>query len=253
MFPYDPSAYDNLTIDEVDAQFASFINPNLKEQSVDFQQRQQVGRRNTVNDADDDMPALLPLEYPLCNESIDSNTDSDANIVPPEEDHIASRVGRQGNSLLSYAHHVASLVLPAQMTQLDDLAVNLAESIDPIAAGDPGSDSTPFLPEPSGLYKVLQQPIATRRPWIRSLVKELKGLVKDRGAFKKDQPGPNDTVVPVKKSSSASSISTAMSTSSRYALFSEEIYILLQPTSTVGTRMQRGHYYKCTSQCVPSP
>jgi len=149
------------------------------------------------------MPALLPPKYPLCNDSIDSNTDSDANIVPPEEDHIASRVGRrhrQGNSLLlSYAHHVASLVLPAQKTQRDELAVDLAEFIDPIAAGDPGSDPTPFLPEPSGLYKVLKQPIATHRPWIQSLVKELKGLVKDRGAFKKEQPGRNHTVVPVKE------------------------------------------------------
>jgi hypothetical protein len=149
VFPYDPSAYDNLTINEVDAKFASYIVAKLKEQSVAFQKRQQVGRRNTVNDADDDMPALLPPEYPLCNDSIDSNTTSDADIVPPEEDHIASRVGRrhrQGNSLLSYAHHVASLVLPAQMAQRDELAVNLAESIDPIAAGDPGSDPAAFLP-----------------------------------------------------------------------------------------------------------
>ena len=69
------------------------------------------------------MPALLPLEYPLCYDSIDSNTGSDAHIVPPEEDLIASRVGRrhrQENSLLSYANHVASLVLPAQMTQQDE-------------------------------------------------------------------------------------------------------------------------------------
>jgi hypothetical protein len=202
VFPYDPSAYDNLTIIEFDAQFASFINAKLKEQSVAFQQRQQVGRRNTVDDADDDMPALLPPGYPLCNDSVDNNTGSDAGIVPPEEDHIASRVGRchrQGTSLLSYTHHVAFLVLPAQMTLRDKLAVDLAESIDPIAAGDPGSDPTPFLPEPSGLYKVLKQPIATRRPWIQSLVKELRGLVKDRGAFKKEQLGPNNTVVPVKE------------------------------------------------------
>ena len=44
----------------------------------------------------------------------------------------------------------------------------------------------------------MKQPTATRRPWIH-LVKELKGLVKDRGAFKKEQPGPTDTVVPVKE------------------------------------------------------
>jgi len=106
---------------------------------------------------------------------------------------------RQGNSLFSYPHHIASLVLPAQITQRDELAVDLAESIDSIAAGNPGSDPTPFLPEPSGLNKVLKEPIATRRPWIQSLVKELYGLVEDRGVFKKEQPGPNDTVVPVKE------------------------------------------------------
>ena len=39
VFPYDPSAYGNLTIDEVDARFASFIDAKLKEQSVAFQQR----------------------------------------------------------------------------------------------------------------------------------------------------------------------------------------------------------------------
>ena len=76
------------------------------------------------------MPALLPLEYPLCNDSIDSDTNSDADIVPPEEDLIASRVGRrhrQGNSLLSYAHHVASLVLPCQMIQRDMVGVTEEE------------------------------------------------------------------------------------------------------------------------------
>jgi len=134
VFTYDPSAYDYLTMDEVDAQFASFIDAKLKEQSVAFQQRQQVGCSNTVNDADDDMPALLPPEYPLCNDSIDSDTNSDAGIVHPEEDHIASRVGRhhcQGNSLLSYAHHVASLVLPFQMTQRDESAVNPSIQLQP--------------------------------------------------------------------------------------------------------------------------
>jgi len=122
VFPYDVQAYDNLTIDEVDAKFASLIDAKLKEQSVAFQQRQQAALSNTGNDADDDMPALLPPDYPLCDDSVDSDTNSDADIVPPEEDHIASRVGRrhrQGTSLLSYAHHVASLVLPAQMTQRD--------------------------------------------------------------------------------------------------------------------------------------
>jgi len=44
------------------------------------------------------------------------------------------------------------------MKEYAELAVDLAESIDPITSGDPGSDPTPFLPEPTGLYKVLKQP-----------------------------------------------------------------------------------------------
>jgi hypothetical protein len=147
---YDPSAYDNLTINEIDAQFASLIHAKLKEQSALAFQPRRIARSDTVDETDDNMPALLlPPEYPLCNDSIDNNTSSDAKL-PPEGDHIASRVGgrRQGNSLLSYAHHVASLDLPTQVTQRDEFAVNLAEYIDPIAGSDPSCpnrlDSTKF-------------------------------------------------------------------------------------------------------------
>ena len=171
------------------------IAASLKAQGVAFRQRQVIPPAGaiTLDEADDDMPSLLPPG--ICN------SDAKDNNNPPVEASIASRAGRrgQGTSLLSYANQVASRVLPSTMKEHAELAVDLAESIDPITSGDPGSDPTPFLPEPTGLYKVLKQPIATRRPWIQSLVKELKGLVKDRGAFKKELPGLNDTVVPVKE------------------------------------------------------
>jgi hypothetical protein len=192
---YDSNDDDFVANDDVDARFASVIAASLKAQSAAFCQRQVVppAGATTLDEADDDMPSLLPPG--VCNSAAEDFND------PPVEASIASRAGRrgQGTSLLSYANQVASRVLPSTMKEHAELAFDLAESIHPITSGDPGSDPTPFLPEPAGLYKVLKQHIATRRPWIQSLVKELKGLVKDRGAFKKELLGLNDTVIPVKE------------------------------------------------------
>ena len=193
--PLDSDWYKNRTVEAVDAHFASVIAASLKAQGAAFRQRQVIPPAGaiTLDEADDNMPSLLPPG--VCNSDAKDNND------PPAEASIASRAGRcgQGTSLLSYANQVASRVLPSTMKEHAELAVDLAKSIDPHTSGDPGSDPTPFLPKPPGLYKVLKQPIATRQPWIQSLVKELKGLVKDRGASKKELPGLNDTVVPVKE------------------------------------------------------
>jgi hypothetical protein len=171
------------------------IAASLKAQGATFNQRQVIppASATTLDKANDNIPPLLPSG--VCN------SDAKDKDNPPVEASIASRAGRcgQGTSLLSYANQVASRVLPSTMKVHAELAVDLAESIDPITSGDPGSDPTPFLPEPTGLYKVLKQPIATRQEWIQSLVKELKGLVKDCRAFKKELRGLNDTVVPVKE------------------------------------------------------
>ena len=221
------------------------IAASLKAQGAAFRQRQVIPPAGaiTLDEADDDLPSLLPPG--VCN----SDAEDDNN--PPVEASIASRAGRrgQGTSLLSYANQVALRVLPSIMKYHAELAVDLAESIDSITSGDPGSNPTPFLPEASGLYKVLKQPVATRRPWIKSLVKELKGLVKDRGAFNKDFPVSMTPWFLSKKCSSASLINTAMLTSSRPALFSVEIYTLRLPTLTAGIFMPHGLPLNYTSPC----
>ena len=140
----------NRTVEEVDAHFASVIAASLKAQGAAFRQRQVIPPAGaiTLDEADDDMPSLLPPG--VCNSDAEDENDS------PVVASIASCAGRrgQGTSLLSYANQVASRVLPSTMKEHAEMAVDLAESIDPLTSGDPGSDPTPFLPEPTGLYKV---------------------------------------------------------------------------------------------------
>jgi hypothetical protein len=134
------------------------IAASLKAQGAAFRQRQVVPPAGAIalDEADDNMPSLLPPG--VCNYDSDGAKDNNG---PPVEASIASRAGRrgQGTSLLSYANQVASRVLPSTMKEHAELAVDLAKSIGPITSGDPGSDPTPFLPEPTGLYKVLKQPL----------------------------------------------------------------------------------------------
>jgi hypothetical protein len=84
VIPYDPSEYENLTIDEVDAQFASMPSSRSK-----------VLPSNNASKLPAATPSTIPMitcrpSYPqntlsAAINSIDSYTNSDAD-VPPEED-----------------------------------------------------------------------------------------------------------------------------------------------------------------------
>ena len=38
--------------------------------------------------------------------------------------------------------------------------------------GDPGTDASPFLPEPFTVQQILRMPLRLRVPWIKSILKE---------------------------------------------------------------------------------
>ena len=44
---------------------------------------------------------------------------------------------------------------------------------------------------------ILKLPINTQPLWIRSMVRELKLLIKEKTFFKKELPGPDDPIIPV--------------------------------------------------------
>jgi len=104
----------NRTVEEVDAHFASVIAASLKRKAQPSASARSSPSRCTLDEADDDMPSLLPPG--VCN--CDAKDDND----PPVEASIAFRAGRrgQGTSLLSNANQVASRVLPSTMKEHAD-------------------------------------------------------------------------------------------------------------------------------------
>jgi hypothetical protein len=64
------------------------------------------------------------------------------------------------------------------------------------ASGQPGSDPSPFLPEPRGLYEVIKMPPRYKTPWLKAFNDELNGLYKLQ-VWKLGKPKAEDKVIPV--------------------------------------------------------
>jgi hypothetical protein len=62
--------------------------------------------------------------------------------------------------------------------------------------GQPGSDPSPFIPEPRGLYEILAMSPRYRAPWLKAFRDEITGLNK-LGVWKLGEPRPGDKVIPV--------------------------------------------------------
>ena len=63
--------------------------------------------------------------------------------------------------------------------------------------GEPGSDPLPFLPEPNRLPQVLRLPEHVQVPWLKSFVKEIRGLIVGNNCFSIETPNNSERVVPL--------------------------------------------------------
>ena len=61
----------------------------------------------------------------------------------------------------------------------------------------PGSDPAPFLQLPRDISDVESMPTAVANGWSKSFVKEVSGILIQRQACKIEDPGPDDSVIPV--------------------------------------------------------
>ena len=89
---------------------------------------------------------------------------------------------------------ICTVVSALEIPYVDSQYAELIYSLEELVTGDPGGDPTPFLPEPNRLNEVLRLPPRIRDPWVRSLVKEVKGLV-TRGTFSIEDPLEGDEIV----------------------------------------------------------
>ena len=95
------------------------------------------------------------------------------------------------------ANHVATVIVGDNSATAANAvaAVNevLGESL-----GEPGSDPSPFLPEPRSLKASLRAPLHAQQAWGKAVKKEAKGLICNKKVFKtvKDV-GKHEKVIPL--------------------------------------------------------
>jgi hypothetical protein len=88
-----------------------------------------------------------------------------------------TRYGRQVklDPRLTYLNSIQS-VIPDDVPR--DYVTEIIAALDELVLGDPGTDPTPFMPEPRRLKDILDLPHRLRQPWINALVKEFRGMIK---------------------------------------------------------------------------
>jgi hypothetical protein len=65
------------------------------------------------------------------------------------------------------------------------------------ALGDPGTDPTPFMPEPRDAWQILRSPPHIKQAWAKLFCKEVKGLVVTRQVVKIEEPLPGESATPI--------------------------------------------------------
>ena len=102
---------------------------------------------------------------------------------------------RQSWSNYAQASKVVSSFMSPNDPAFTAMAGAYAAAVEP-AVGQPGSDPSPFLPEPRGLYEVIKLPPRYKTPWLKAFVSELLGLQKLK-VWKLSDPRPTDKIIPV--------------------------------------------------------
>ena len=88
-----------------------------------------------------------------------------------------TRYGRQVkiDPRLTYLNTIQT-VIPDDIP--NEYVTEIIAALDELVLGEPGTDPTPFMPEPRRLKDILELPHRLRQPWINALVKEFRGMIK---------------------------------------------------------------------------
>ena len=76
---------------------------------------------------------------------------------------------------------------------------NLKKSVEAAIAGGSGTDPADFLPELRSVVDTDRSPRHVAQAWVQLFVKEFSGIAIKRQACAKEDPGPDDDVIPVKE------------------------------------------------------
>ena len=104
------------------------------------------------------------------------------------------RSSRLRSGRTAYARHVARTITGSR--SLDYATASVANAIKE-TLGEPGTDPTPFLPEPRGIRTLLKSPIHIKKAWGKAITKETKGLIFDMNVFEKIEAMVDEAIVPL--------------------------------------------------------
>ncbi len=153
----------------------------------------------------------------------DDDVDSDSDSVSSEEGSspLSTRPGRSivsglgtqyedsiGTRVIGYRTRYGRTVKPNQRLEYVNSIKNiipdgvpsqyvpeLIASLNELTLGVPGTDPTPFMPEPRRLKDMLDLPSHLRNTWIKALVKEFRGMIK-KGTMKFEPKRDDDKLAP---------------------------------------------------------
>ena len=156
-----------------------------------------------LEQARDDLPdfAEEPTEtsptFVIDNVPIDTVADSAAHessptdLDEPTPPRRSERIRRR-----AMAYHVAHAIVDDARRGDGHTVRTYAHAVERML-GEPGTDPTPFHPEPRSVQQIINAPAAIRAAWTKAFYKELKGLIVVKQSFAIEDPLPDDPVIPL--------------------------------------------------------
>ena len=117
--------------------------------------------------------------------------------------------------------------------------------------GEPGSDPLPFLPEPNRLPQVLRLPEHVQVPWLKSFVKEIRGLIVGNNCFSIETPQNSERILPLMEVFKCKLDRFGMVDKLKCCVVFAVTCTIRKNLWILGIHMLHGFPYICTSPFVP--
>ena len=134
---------------------------------------------------------------PAEDDTMDEDTSDLQPSVEEGEVFLASSAKKRKRSFSFFASTIVDTITKPLFGTTNSTKSAMMASIDETEIDSPGSDPTPFLNTPHTVVNTLKMPLAVGRAWVKSFVKEVKGILIDRKSCKIEDPLPEDHVIPV--------------------------------------------------------
>jgi hypothetical protein len=156
-----------------------------------YDRSQNPNSSNEIPDTPDDFPSFDQ------DTTLEESQDSiDPMKTSPDHSQLR-RSKRIEKQKFAYANYIAKSITQNMDSHIVDRLVPALANAVASLIGEPGTDPSPFLPEPRGVHGLRRCPTQVQKEWIKAFVKEMRGLIHKRNAFKKEDAQPGEEIIPL--------------------------------------------------------